>query len=98
MSALKAPGKPKPHRIAFQDATCRVWRYPGKKGRVLAMLATSRNGITQHDTLPWHTRLGGTIHAMRQDGLTIDTEREGEYRYARYWLRTVGHLIEGGDQ
>jgi len=97
-NASKVHTKPKGRRITFQDAMGRVWRYPGKKGRVLAMLATSRNGITQFSTLPWHTRLGGTIHAMRQDGLTIETEREGEYRHARYRLCTVGQLIEGSDR
>jgi hypothetical protein len=60
---------------------------------VLALLADAPNGVTQHDTLPWHTRLGGTIHAMREDGLSITTELEGEYRHARYRLATTGSLI-----
>jgi hypothetical protein len=51
--------------------------------------------VTQWDTLPWHTRLGGTIHALRCDGLAIETVREGEYRHARYWLRTPGALVAG---
>lgn len=55
----------------------------------MAMLAES-DSVTQWDTLPWYTRLGGTIHALRQDGLAIDTELEGEYRHARYRLRTPG--------
>ncbi|QGN53339.1 hypothetical protein [Novosphingobium sp. Gsoil 351] len=59
---------------------------------MLAMLATIPTGVTQWDTLPWHTRLGGTIHALREDGLSIETVREGEYRHARYWLRTPGEL------
>ena len=84
-------------RIAYRASTGRIWHYSGKRARVLAMLATSRNGVTQWDTLPWHTRLGGTIHAMRTDGLQIETVREGEYRHARYWLRTSGQLIEGGE-
>ncbi|MCB2052511.1 MAG: hypothetical protein KDE63_13895 [Novosphingobium sp.] len=45
--------------------------YRGKRARVLTMYATSREGVTQWDCLPWHTRLGGTIHAMRRDGLDI---------------------------
>ena len=57
------------------------------------MLANEAGGVTQWDTLPWHTRLGGTIHALRRDGLLIDTEREGEHRHARYRLRTPGRLI-----
>lgn len=72
----------------------RIWRYSGKRGRVLAMLASGQ-GVTQWCTLPWHTRLGGTIHALRKDGLAIETIREGEYRHARYWLRTPGKLIDG---
>jgi hypothetical protein len=61
------------------------------------MLATGAKGVTQWDTLPWHTRLGGTIHVMREDGLSIETELEGEYRHARYWLRTPGQLIADGE-
>jgi hypothetical protein len=57
------------------------------------MLATMPSGVTQWDTLPWHTRLGGTIHALRRDGLAIDTEREGDFRHARYRLATPGRLI-----
>jgi hypothetical protein len=60
---------------------------------VLAMLASRADGVTQWDTLPWHTRLGGTIHALRRDGLSIHTEREGEYRHARYRLQTPGTLL-----
>ena len=97
MSASKGIGHPDTARIAYRALTGRLWRYTGKRARVLAMLVTSRNGVTQWDTLPWHTRLGGTIHAMRTDGLQIETVREGEYRHARYWLRTSGQLIEGGE-
>lgn len=79
--------------IAYRAPTGLVWRYRGKRGRVLAMLASNPGGLTQWDTLPWHTRLGGTIHAMRRDGLAIDTEREGEYRHARYRLATPGQLV-----
>ena len=60
------------------------------------MLAAGR-AVTQWDTLPWHTRLGGTIHALRNDGLLIGTVREGRYRHARYTLLTAG-TIYGGDQ
>lgn len=83
--------------IAFRASTGIVWRYSGKRGRVLAMLATMPAGLTQWDCLPWHTRLGGTIHAMRRDGLAIETEREGEYRHARYRLTTPGSLIKQGN-
>lgn len=80
----------------FRASTGAVWRYSGKRGRVLAMLATMPAGLTQWDCLPWHTRLGGTIHALRCDGLAIDTEREGKYRHARYRLATTGSLIKQG--
>lgn len=68
----------------------------GKGGRVLSMLARMQGGITQWDTLPWHTRLGGTIHALRREGLSIVTEIEGPYRHARYRLATAGRLLEPG--
>lgn len=93
MSALKRQGYGKGAATAFRAFNGTVWCYTGKRGRVLAMLATSPVGLTQWDTLPWHTRLGGTIHALRRDGLAIDTEREGEYRHARYRLATPGKLI-----
>lgn len=78
-------------------STGRVWRYSGKRARVLAMLATTRTGVTQWDTLPWHTPLGGTIHVLREDGLAIETVREGVDRHARYWLRTPGTLDDGAE-
>ncbi len=83
--------------MTFRDKDGRKWAYRGKKGRVLMMLATGRDGVTQWDTLPWHTRLGGTIHALRRDGLVIDTEREGECRHARYRLMTPGTLFQQGE-
>ena len=86
-------GRSKASRAAFRSLAGAVWRYSGKRARVLAMLANRAEGVTQWDTLPWHTRLGGTIHALREDGLAIETEREGEYRHARYRLRTPGRLI-----
>jgi hypothetical protein len=86
---------PEPSQAAFRAPTGQIWRYSGKRARVLAMLAGG-SGLTQWDTLPWHTRLGGTIHAMRRDGLVIDTIREGEYRHARYWLRTPGAVLITG--
>ena len=79
--------------VAFRASNGVLWHYKGKRARVLAMLATMPNGLTQWDTLPWHTRLGGTIHAMRRDGLGIDTQREGRYRHARYRLTTLGKLV-----
>jgi len=81
-------------QVAYRSQAGRIWRYNGKRARVLAMLATMPGGVTQWDTLAWQTRLGGTIHAMRQDGLAIDTEREGEFRHARYRLATPGCLLE----
>lgn len=80
-------------RIAFRCSTGRIWAYTGKRGRVLYMLATMGEGVTQWDTLPWHTRLGASVHVLRNDGLEIDTALEGEYRHARYTLRTAGSLI-----
>lgn len=80
----------------FRDCSGRLWRYRGKHGRVLAMLATMEEGVTQSDCLPWHTRLGETIHTMRFDGLDISTEREGEFRRARYRLETPGRLVGVG--
>lgn len=79
--------------VAFRSATGSVYRYSGKRGRVLAMLASRPDGVTQWDCLPWHTRLGGSIHIMRRDGLVIETIPEGEYRHARYRLATPGCLI-----
>ena len=80
--------------VAFRAANGVTWTYRGKRARVLSMLAKRREGLTQHDTYPWHTRLGGTIHAMRRDGLTISTEIEGPYRHARYRLATLGCLLK----
>lgn len=84
-------------RIAFRCSTGRIWAYTGKRGRVLYMLATMGEGVTQWDTLPWHTRLGASVHVLRCDGLEIDTALEGEYRHARYTLRTAGSLIIQGE-
>ena len=81
-------------RTAFRDSTGRIWAFTGKRGRVLALLATRGQGLTQWDCWPWHTRLGASIHVLREAGLAIDTLREGEYRHARYFLRTPGVLIE----
>ena len=97
VSAREGAGRSIPVRTAFRSLAGSVWRYSGKRARVLAMLATNRTGVTQWDSLPWHTRLGGTIHALREDGLSIETVREGEYRHARYWLRTPGTLDDGGE-
>ena len=94
MSALERQGSGKGAATAFRASTGAIWRYSGKRARVLAMLATSPTGLTQWDTLPWHTRLGGTIHVLRRDGLAIETVREGEYRHARYRLVTSGCLIK----
>lgn len=80
--------------VTFEASDGRTWRYTGKRARVLVMLVNEGHaGLTQWDSYPWHTRLGGTIHAMRQDGLSISTEREGDWRHARYRLCTEGRLI-----
>ena len=79
--------------VRFRSTKGHIWAYRGKRARVLSMLANAPNGVTQHDTYPWHTRLGGTIHAMREDGLSIITELEGQSRHARYRLATAGCLI-----
>ena len=78
----------------YGDPEGRIWHYSGKRARVLEMLASRPQGLTQMDTLPWHTRLGSSIHAMREDGLAISTELEGPYRHARYRLATDGCLIQ----
>lgn len=95
VGARKPSGRAMASPAAFRSLAGAVWRYSGKRARVLAMLATSQTGLTQWDTLPWHTRLGGTIHVLREDGLSIETVRKGEYRHARYWLRTPGTLDKG---
>lgn len=77
----------------FRASTGLVWAFRGKKGRVLRMLATQAQGLTQWDCWPWHTRLGASIHVFREAGLIIETRREGEFRHARYFLRTPGALI-----
>lgn len=84
--------------VAYRAHNGATWHYRGKRGRVLAMLATMPEGVTQWDTLPWHTRLGASIHGMRRDGLLIDTEREGDFRHARYRLATPGSLVKLGDE
>jgi hypothetical protein len=85
-------GRLKRLSVTYRAANGLEWRYKGKRARVVAMLAET-DSVTQWDTLPWHTRLGGTIHALRRDGLAIDTELVGEYRHARYRLRTPGTVI-----
>jgi len=80
-------------RVTFRTAAGQLCSYTGKRGRVLEMLAKGAGGVTQWDCYPWHTRLGASIHAMRRDGLMIETQREGEYRHARYRLTTPGCLM-----
>ena len=77
---------------AFRSSAGQLWGFEGKIGRVLHMLATMPQGVTQWDTLPWHTRLGASIHSLREAGLSIHTEREGDCRHARYFLLTPGRL------
>ena len=81
------------HRTTFCASTGRIWAFTGKRARVLEMLATMGQGVTQWDCLPWHTRLGASVHALREAGLVVRTEREGDYRHARYFLTTPGSLL-----
>ncbi|NNC47653.1 MAG: hypothetical protein HKO13_04380 [Sphingomonas sp.] len=80
------------NNVCYRALTGQEWHYRGKRARVVTMLV-EQPSVTQWDTLPWHTRLGGTIHALRRDGLNISTEVEGRYRHARYRLHTEGSLI-----
>ena len=84
MSAFEAIVRPDIAKTAYRGPDGRRWAYSGKRAVVLDMLVERAAGITQWDTLPWHTRLGGTIHAFRRDGLEISTEIEGKDRHARY--------------
>lgn len=79
-------------KTAYRGCEGQIWRYSGKRALVLDMLVERSHGITQMDCYPWHTRLGGTIHKLRQDGLEISTELEGEFRHARYRLCHAGGL------
>lgn len=88
---------PSPAETLFAAPTGRLWGFRGKRGRVLRMLATMGQGVTQWDCLPWHTRLGASVHVLREAGLAIETQREGEFRHARYFLRTTGSLIQQVD-
>jgi len=84
-------------KVTYRASTGFNWAFRGKIGRVLQMLATDPDGLTQWDCWPWHTRLGASIHALRQAGLEIETRREGDWRHARYFLRTPGSLIIQAD-
>ncbi len=83
--------------VTFRGSMGRIWAYTGKRGRVLQMLATMGQGVTQWDCLPWHTRLGASIHVLRRAGLVIETALEGDYRHARYTLHTPGSLLIQGE-
>lgn len=80
-------------KVTFEAASGERWGFSGKVGRVLRMLATMPHGVTQWDTLPWHTRLGSSVHTLRESGLAITTQREGDYRHARYFLKTPGSIV-----
>lgn len=83
--------------VTFRARDGQVWCHGGKRGRVLELLATMPDGVTQWDCLPWHTRLGASICVLRDEGLSIRTTLEGEYRHARYHLLTPGALIIQGN-
>ena len=93
MSARDGQATPIASRVTFRALTGREWHYSGKRGRVLAILASGRT-VTPLDCVPWHMRLAATIDVLRGDGLAIETVREGEFRHARYRLLTPGR-IEG---
>ena len=95
LDGLKAANLP---RLRYRAPDGQEWAYKGKRAIVLRMLAGEPSGITQGDCLPWHTRLGSTIHAMRKDGLAIETELEGKCRHARYRLRTSGKVVSGSER
>lgn len=80
-------------KVVFRADTGEEWSIAGKCGRVLFMLATRPQGVTQWCTFPWHTRLGASIHQLREVGLSIETQREGDCRHARYFLQTPGRLL-----
>jgi len=80
-------------KISYRTSTGLILSFTGKRARVLELLATQGQGLTQWDCWPWHTRLGASVHALREAGLAIDTAREGPCRHARYFLRTPGSLI-----
>lgn len=83
-------------QTTFRASGGRIWAYRGKRARVLAMLATMAEGVTQWDCYPWHTRLAASVKVMRDDGIEIETTREGPYHHARYRLLTPGTLkIQG---
>lgn len=75
-------------KTTYRDTQGRIWAYRGKRALVLEMRVERSEGIEQWDTLSWQTRLGGTIHGLRGDGLTITTEIEGPFRHGRYRLGT----------
>lgn len=91
-SAKKRKRASLPAVVTFRGSAGQLWGFDGKIGRVLHMLATMPQGVTQWDTLPWHTRLGASIHSLREAGLSIRTQREGDCRHARYFLLTPGRL------
>lgn len=83
-------------RVTFRASGGRIWAYRGKRGRVLVMLATMPDGVTQWDCYPWHTRLAASVQVLRDDGIEIETTREGPFHHARYRLRTLGTLMLQG--
>lgn len=82
--------------VRYRCADGSIIALSGKRGRVLARLATGV-GVSQLDCFPWHTRLGASIHDMRRAGLDIETRIEPSAdgaRHARYFLRTPGRLLQ----
>lgn len=92
MSAVDGVWQSYSQPVSLESPTGLKIAHKGKIGRVLSMLPLSE-GVTQHDCDPWHTRLSGSIKTLREEGLEISTELEGEFRHARYRLHTPGTVI-----
>lgn len=69
----------------------------GKTAKVVRLLLQrGAQGLTQHDTYPWHTRLAATVENLRKRGLNIQTlmEPHSDGRHARYVLLDTILIIE----
>ncbi len=87
------PPRQRKDRTLFRTVAGEECAHSGNAGRVLQLLASNPDGITQFTTYPWHTRLAASIQMLRLSGLDIQTEREGPSRHARYILVTQGELV-----